>query len=49
MERKWTDRKYHAQDNADVEHKDVKIFVTQINSWYYNFVVHITNFMVQGG
>ena len=23
--RKWTDREYHVQDNADVAHKDVKI------------------------
>ena len=26
MERKWTDRQYHVQDNADFEHKDVKIY-----------------------
>ena len=26
MERKWTDRQYHVQDNADVTHKDVKIY-----------------------
>ena len=26
MERKWTDRHYHGQDNADVELKDVKIY-----------------------
>ena len=26
MERKWTDRKYHVQDNADVEHNDVKMY-----------------------
>ena len=25
-ERKWTDREYHVQDNADVEHKDVKMY-----------------------
>ena len=24
MEQKWTDRKYHVQDNAAVAHKDVK-------------------------
>ena len=24
--RKWTDREYHVQDNADVLHKDVKIY-----------------------
>ena len=23
MERKWTDRQYHVQDNADVSHQDV--------------------------
>ena len=24
--RKWTDRQYHVQDNADIEHKDVKMY-----------------------
>ena len=24
--RKWTDREYHVQDNADVAHKNVKIY-----------------------
>ena len=26
MERKWTDRQYHVQDNADVENKYAKIY-----------------------
>ena len=26
MEIKWTDRQYYAQDNADVAHKDVKMY-----------------------
>ena len=26
MERKWTERKYHIQDNAAVELKDVKMY-----------------------
>ena len=26
MEIKWTDGQYHVQDNADVEHQDVKIY-----------------------
>ena len=26
MERKWTDIKYHDQDNDDVAHKDVKMY-----------------------
>ena len=26
MERKWTERKYHVQDNADVELKDLKMY-----------------------
>ena len=26
MERKWTDRQYHVQDNADFELEDVKIY-----------------------
>ena len=25
-ERKWTDREYHVQYNADVSHKDVKMY-----------------------
>ena len=26
MERKWTDREYHVQDNSDVSQKDVTIY-----------------------
>ena len=26
MERKWTDRQYHVQDNADFEHQYVKMY-----------------------
>ena len=26
MKRKWTERKYHVQDNASVELKDVKMY-----------------------
>ena len=26
MERKWTDRQYHVQENADVAHQYVKMF-----------------------
>ena len=26
MNRKWTEREYHVQDNADVEQKDVKMY-----------------------
>ena len=26
MNRKWTEREYHVQDNADVENKDVKMY-----------------------
>ena len=26
MERKWTDRQYHVQDNSDVSHQDVRIY-----------------------
>ena len=26
MGRKWTDRQYHVQDNADVAHKDMKLY-----------------------
>ena len=47
MERKCTDKQYHAQDNSDVEHKDAKSILTQINSQNYHFVVHIPNLMAQ--
>ena len=26
MERKWTDRQYHVQNNADVAHQDLRIY-----------------------
>ena len=26
MERKWTDRQYHVQDNSDVAHQNVRIY-----------------------
>ena len=26
MGRKWTDKQYYVQDNADVEHRDVKMY-----------------------
>ena len=26
MERKWIDRQYPVQDNADVEHKELKMY-----------------------
>ena len=47
--RKWTERKYHVQDNASVELKDVKFIATQINFQNYYFVVHIPNLMAQEG
>ena len=47
--RKWTDREYHVQDNADVAHKDVKFIVIPTNSQHYHFVVHIQSLMEQGG
>ena len=49
MEIKWIERKYHVQDNAAVELKDLKFIVTQINSQNYPFVFHIPNRMAQGG
>ena len=32
MERKWTERKYHVQDNAAVELKDVKMYCKKNHS-----------------
>ena len=26
MERKWIERQYHVQDNADVAHQDVRVY-----------------------
>ena len=50
MERKWTEIKYHVQDNSAGELKDVKIYtVTEINFPAYHFLVHIPNLMAQGG
>ena len=49
MEREWTERKYHVQDNAAAELKDVKNYLTQINYLNYYFVVHIPNLIAQGG
>ena len=40
MNRKWTERKYHVQDNADVEHKDVKMYCN--GGRYYNVGVNST-------
>ena len=47
MERKWTDRQYHVQDNDDVAHQDGGIVLTQVNSQNYYFVVHIPKLIVQ--
>ena len=37
MERIWTDRQYHFQDNADVEHKYVKIYcnTNELPEWSF--------------
>ena len=48
MNRKWTERKYHVQDNADVELKDVKMYCNTNQFPTLPFVVHIPNLMVQG-
>ena len=49
MERKWTDRQYHVQENDAVVHKYMKYIVTQINYQHYHLVAHIPNIMVQEG
>ena len=46
---KWTDREYHVQYNADVTHKDVKIYCDKTNDQNYHFLVHIQSLMEQGG
>ena len=32
MERKWTDRQYHVQDNSDFEHHDVNMYYNKSQS-----------------
>ena len=49
MERKWIDRQYHVQDNADFANQEVKMYCKKSNPQNYHFVVHITNLMAQGG
>ena len=47
--RKWTDREYHVQYNADVAHKDVKFIVIPTNSQHYHCVVRSQILVEQGG
>ena len=49
MERKWTDRQYHVQDNTDVVHQDVRIYCNTNKFPELPFVVHIPNLMAQEG
>ena len=49
MERKRIEIKYHFQENALVELKDVKMYCKKINSQHYPSVVHIPNLMAQEG
>ena len=49
MERKYTDRQYHVQDNAAVEQQYVKIYCNTSHSHNYFFMVHIPNLMAQRG
>ena len=46
--RKWTDREYHFQDNADVAHKGVKMYFDTNQFLTLPFVVHIQSLMEQG-
>ena len=49
MERKWTDRQYNVQDNADVSHEYVKMYCNTNQFPALPSVVHIPNLMAQGG
>ena len=49
MERKWTDRQYRVQDNADVAHKDVKIYFNTNKFPVLPFLVSIPNLVAQVG
>ena len=37
MERKWTDRQYHVQDNADFSHQDVRMYcnINKFSALYF--------------
>ena len=47
--KKCTDREYHAQDNADVANKEVKMYcdINQLSK--LTLVVHIQSLIAQGG
>ena len=47
--RKFTDREYHVQDNADVAHKDLKMYFNKTNYQHYHFVFHIQSLLEKGG
>ena len=49
LERKWTDRQYHVQDNGDVAQQDVRMYCNTNHSQHYHFVVQIPNLIAQGG
>ena len=49
MERKWTDRQYHVQDNCDVAHQYVRMYCNTNKFPEISFLVLITNLMAQGG
>ena len=49
MKKKWTERKYHVQDNYAVELKYVKMYCNTNQFTALPFVVHILNLMAQGG
>ena len=49
IKRKWADKHYHVQDNADVAHKDMKIYFDTNQFQRCHFVVHIQSLMEQGG
>ena len=41
MERKWTDRQYHIQDNADVTHQDVRMYLKKKSIPSINFLWYL--------
>ena len=49
MERKWTDKEYHIKDNADIEHKHMKMCCNRNQFPALPFCVHIPKIMAQGG
>ena len=46
---KWKERGYHVQDDTDVAHKDVNMFLIQTSFHHRHFVVHTQSHIMSEG